>query len=161
MQRSALCRSRRELSKEYLLAKIRVDTAENEPLEVWGKIIQNIQYYSIVSLGRRRAPLQLRQRRGRSLQSPARDAVVEQRHRCWGFQRRHARAGQEESGDQKQVRSVSVRRRDDRQQFAGLPLVRVRIYEQDAVDVPGTELEDGATGLLFEGLHLSRPGLPD
>ena len=38
MQRSALCRSRRELSNEYLLAKIGVDTDENEPLEVWGKI---------------------------------------------------------------------------------------------------------------------------
>ena len=38
VQRSALCRSRRELSNEYLLAKIGVDTAENEPLEVWGKI---------------------------------------------------------------------------------------------------------------------------
>ena len=47
MQRSALCRSRRELSNEYLLAKICVDTAENEPLEVCGKIIQ---YYSFVSL---------------------------------------------------------------------------------------------------------------
>ena len=35
MQRSALCRSRRELSNEYLLAKIGVDTAENEPLEVY------------------------------------------------------------------------------------------------------------------------------
>ena len=34
---SALCRSRRELSNEYLLAKIGVDTAENEPLEIWGK----------------------------------------------------------------------------------------------------------------------------
>ena len=45
---SALCRSRRELSNEYLLAKIGVDTAENEPLEVWRKIIQ---YYSFVSLG--------------------------------------------------------------------------------------------------------------
>ena len=32
-----MCRSRRELSNEYLLAKISVDTAENEPLEVWGK----------------------------------------------------------------------------------------------------------------------------
>ena len=32
------CRSRQELSNEYLLAKIGVDTAENEPLEVWGKI---------------------------------------------------------------------------------------------------------------------------
>ena len=34
VQRSALCRSRRELSNEYLLAKIGVDTAENEPCEV-------------------------------------------------------------------------------------------------------------------------------
>ena len=47
VQRNALCRSRRELSKEYLFAKIGVDTAENEPLEVWWKIIQ---YYSFVSL---------------------------------------------------------------------------------------------------------------
>ena len=44
-----MCRSRRELSNEYLLAKIGVDTAENEPLEVWGK---TIQYYSFVSLPR-------------------------------------------------------------------------------------------------------------
>ena len=34
MQRSALCRSRRELSNAYLLAKIGVDTAENEPSQV-------------------------------------------------------------------------------------------------------------------------------
>ena len=32
MQRCVLCRSRRELSQEYLLAKIGVDTAENELL---------------------------------------------------------------------------------------------------------------------------------
>ena len=31
MQRSAWCRSRRELSNAYLLAKFRFDTAENEP----------------------------------------------------------------------------------------------------------------------------------
>ena len=31
VQRSALCRSRRELSNEYLLAKFGIDTAENEP----------------------------------------------------------------------------------------------------------------------------------
>ena len=31
MQRSALCRSRRELSNEYSLAKFGFDTAENEP----------------------------------------------------------------------------------------------------------------------------------
>ena len=28
----------RELSNEYFLAKFGFDTAENEPLEVWGKI---------------------------------------------------------------------------------------------------------------------------
>ena len=44
MQRSALCRSRRELSNEYLLAKIGVDTAENEPLEVWAKIQFTIHF---------------------------------------------------------------------------------------------------------------------
>ena len=43
VHRSALCRSRRELSNEYLLAKIGVDTAENEPLEVWGKLFNIIQ----------------------------------------------------------------------------------------------------------------------
>ena len=47
MQRSALCRSRRELSNAYLLAKIGVDTAENEPLEVWG---ENSIHYSLHSL---------------------------------------------------------------------------------------------------------------
>ena len=30
-------------SNEYLLAKIGVDTAENEPLEVWGKLFNIIQ----------------------------------------------------------------------------------------------------------------------
>ena len=34
MQRSELCRSRRELFNEYLLAQIGVDAAENEPLKV-------------------------------------------------------------------------------------------------------------------------------
>ena len=43
MQRSALCRSRRELSNEYLLAKFGFDTAENELLQVLFNIIQ---YYS-------------------------------------------------------------------------------------------------------------------
>ena len=32
VRRSALCRSRRELSNEYLLAKFGFDTAENEPI---------------------------------------------------------------------------------------------------------------------------------
>ena len=30
-------------SNEYLLAKIGVDTAENEPLEIWGKLFTIIQ----------------------------------------------------------------------------------------------------------------------
>ena len=34
VQRSVLCRSRRELSNEYLLAKFGFDTAENEPLKL-------------------------------------------------------------------------------------------------------------------------------
>ena len=34
MQRSALCRSRRELSNAYLLANVGFDTAENESLKV-------------------------------------------------------------------------------------------------------------------------------
>ena len=34
MQRSALCRPRRELSNEYLLATFGFDTAENEPYQV-------------------------------------------------------------------------------------------------------------------------------
>ena len=42
-----MCRSRRELSNEYLLDEIGVDTAENELLEVLFNIIQ---YYSFVSL---------------------------------------------------------------------------------------------------------------
>ena len=55
-----MCRSRRELSNEYLLAKIGVDTAENEPLEVWGKIQFSIHFTPYVHLlvpvarGRRR-----------------------------------------------------------------------------------------------------------
>ena len=43
-----MCKSRRELSNEYLLAKIGVDTAENEPLEAWG---ENSIHYSLHSLG--------------------------------------------------------------------------------------------------------------
>ena len=35
MQRSALCRSRRELSNEAVIAKFGVDTAENKPSKVW------------------------------------------------------------------------------------------------------------------------------
>ena len=48
-----MCRSRRELSNAYLLAKIGVDTAENEPLEVWG---ENSIHYSLHSLDTTRPP---------------------------------------------------------------------------------------------------------
>ena len=37
------CRSRQELSNDYLLAKIRFDTAENEPLKVCQKIRQKLK----------------------------------------------------------------------------------------------------------------------
>ena len=39
-----MCRSRLELSNAYLLGKIGVDTAENEPLEVLGKIQFTIHF---------------------------------------------------------------------------------------------------------------------
>ena len=42
VQRSALCRSRRELSNAYFLAKFRLDTAENEPSKIC-RITQRIQ----------------------------------------------------------------------------------------------------------------------
>ena len=48
-----MCGFRRELSNEYLLAKIGVDTAENEPLEVWGKCIQYDSFVSLVVLAER------------------------------------------------------------------------------------------------------------
>ena len=41
-KRLNLAKNQRELSNEYLLAKIGVETAENEPLEVWGKIFNVI-----------------------------------------------------------------------------------------------------------------------
>ena len=44
-----MCRSRRELPNEYLPAKIGVDTAANDPLEVWGKT-QFIIHHSFASL---------------------------------------------------------------------------------------------------------------
>ena len=47
MQRSALCRSRRELSNEYLLAKIGFDTAENEPIKLARSNYQNPSYMLI------------------------------------------------------------------------------------------------------------------
>ena len=52
-----MCRSRRELSNAYLLAKIGVDTAENEPLEVWA---ENSIHYSLHSLVGPRLLLELR-----------------------------------------------------------------------------------------------------
>ena len=50
MQRSALCRSRRELSNAYFLAKFGFDTAENEPYQVC-PIEQCVRVSSRRSLG--------------------------------------------------------------------------------------------------------------
>ena len=65
------CRSRQELSNEYLLAKIGVDTAENEPLKVWRKIqfiIHSPPYSRHEDLcRRRRALLGLRKARREAL----------------------------------------------------------------------------------------------
>ena len=68
-----MCRSRRELSNAYLLVKIGVDTAENEPLEVWG---ENSIQYSLHSLNLRVQWMALRPtqacvvRRGKELLNP-------------------------------------------------------------------------------------------
>ena len=48
-----MCRSRRELSNEYLLAKIGVDTAENEPLEVWGGKFNSLFICLLIEGGKR------------------------------------------------------------------------------------------------------------
>ena len=45
MQRSALCRSRRELSNEYLVANFGFDTAENEPLKVWAPVVSTRHFF--------------------------------------------------------------------------------------------------------------------
>ena len=45
MQRSALCRSRRELSNEYFLAKFGFDTAENEPIKVCPLSVYSPDHY--------------------------------------------------------------------------------------------------------------------
>ena len=74
VQRSALCGSRRELSNEYLLPKIGVDTAENELLEVWGKlfnIIQSCPYSRPASLLRAAATAAESTPRRESYRSPA------------------------------------------------------------------------------------------
>ena len=66
MQRSALCRSPRERSNEYLLAKLGVDTAENEPLKVrvifqpWDVILTEPPRPRPARLGRRRIVLEQR-----------------------------------------------------------------------------------------------------
>ena len=46
VQRSALCRFRRELANAYLafLTKFGFDTAENEPSKVWPAAIEMMQY---------------------------------------------------------------------------------------------------------------------
>ena len=52
VQRSASCRSRRELSNEYLLAKFGFDTAENEPCKVCPLSAYRFSRFIRVSLGR-------------------------------------------------------------------------------------------------------------
>ena len=54
MQRSALCRSRREFSNEHFLAKFGIDTAENEPCKV-GRLGSEEHAASQVETSRERA----------------------------------------------------------------------------------------------------------
>ena len=67
-------------SNAYLLAKIGVDTAENEPLEVWG---ENSIQYSLHSFGKRRRTRAPRQERcpGRPKSRPAPRRTPEARAR--------------------------------------------------------------------------------
>ena len=46
-QRSAFCRSRRELSNAYLLPKFGFDTAENEPFKVFVKFELDSSYIRV------------------------------------------------------------------------------------------------------------------
>ena len=68
-----MCRSRRELSNAYLIAKIGVDTAENEPLEVWG---ENSIQYALHSLLETAALARHGSRRGDRREAPL-DLAVE------------------------------------------------------------------------------------
>ena len=49
MQRRALCRSRREFSNEYLLAKFGFDAAENEPPKVWVGRVLSARHFAQLS----------------------------------------------------------------------------------------------------------------
>ena len=44
---SVSCRSRQALSNEYLIAKIRFDTAENGPSKVWGGRVLSVRHLKI------------------------------------------------------------------------------------------------------------------
>ena len=50
VRRSVLCRSRRELSNDYLLAKFGFDTEENEPSKVWSFSLKDTESYSDFSV---------------------------------------------------------------------------------------------------------------
>ena len=88
------CRSRQELSNEYLLAKIGVDTAENEPLKVWRKFCiwreicrvknpgQIPWNWNLKCEARRHARAEQRHRRGRGGRS-LRAAGENRRPRPW------------------------------------------------------------------------------
>ena len=50
VQRSALCRSRRELSNAYLLAKFGFDTAENEPFRDGREMLRGVPLERLLEL---------------------------------------------------------------------------------------------------------------
>ena len=73
VQRSALCRFRRELSIEYLLAKIGFDTAENEPCKVCRPVLRLMHPAPVLPWLRSDAARQTRDRLGLAIRrrSPA------------------------------------------------------------------------------------------
>jgi len=71
VQRSSLCRSRRELSNEYLLAKIGADTAENEPPRSLGENY-SIIFIRVLSRCMSGVPLPSPGRHGSQLSAPER-----------------------------------------------------------------------------------------
>ena len=77
MQRSAFCRSRRELSNAYFLAKIGLDTAENEPSLVCPIPSDRDALYQLLSrlsLGSQGTPPTARRRARAGPSAPARRA---------------------------------------------------------------------------------------
>ena len=83
------CRSRTMLKNEYLVAKIGVDKAENEPLKVWKKIQfiihsppQSYQVHGLLSLRNTSCPNMLKQQRQMKIEGIRRRLPVQRLDLC-------------------------------------------------------------------------------